>query len=347
MRITEVGSGLRALEITAERELGGRIAGLFYLIFAFTVPLLVLIPGADVSNESAVLACCAFSAVWGALCLTVIPWPTVHPLVWHFSSTLGLPLTAITVAATGGADSPARFYLLFVVVYAAYFYPPKEALPHLLACVVVLLLPLVYEPSAVDNGLLAESMILAPAFLLLGALIMAGKEVMVDLSRHDPLTGLVNRRVFEQRLDGPLESRGSAHFGLMLCDLVAFKSVNENYGHPEGDRVLREAAAALESTVRDCDVVARLGGDEFAVVVDDADDLTMQALASRLRRTLREQGAKLGLHGFDLEVSLGWAIFPTDATSGEDLVVLADKALRDDKHSNGSGREWAVQGSNL
>ena len=52
-------------------------------------------------------------------------------------------------------------------------------------------------------------------------------------------------------------------------------------------------------------------------------------------------------YGFDLEVSLGWAIFPTDATSSEDLVVVADMALRESKRSHGGGREWAVQGSNL
>jgi diguanylate cyclase (GGDEF)-like protein len=333
MRLSELGRGLRALAVTEERELGGRIAGLLYLTAAVTVPLLLLIPGTPVDSAAAVLACSGFSIVWGVLCLAVIPWPTVHPLVSHFSSGMGLPLTAITVAATGGAESPARFYLLFVVVYASYFYPPREALPHLLGCVVVLLLPLAYDPDAVQSGVLAETLVLGPAFLLLGALIMAGKEVMLDLSRHDPLTGLVNRRVFEQRLDGSLDGRGSRRFGLMLCDLVGFKSVNDRHGHPEGDRVLRETAAVLEAAVRTSDVVARLGGDEFAVVVDGADDRAMSALAGRLREALRAAGAQLGLDGFELSASIGWAIFPTDADSGKSLVALADEALREDKRA--------------
>jgi diguanylate cyclase (GGDEF)-like protein len=344
MRFAEVGSGLRSLEVDEERELAGKVAGLLYLTAAATVPLLLVMPGVDVDSAAAVLACSGYSVVWGVLCLTVIRWPTVHPLISHFSNAMGLVLTAITVAATGGADSPARFYLLFVVVYASYFYPPKEAVPHLLGCVAVLLLPLAYDPHAVDAGLLAETMVLAPAFLALGALIMAGKQVMVELSRHDPLTGLLNRRVFEQRLGGSLDGRSGRHFGLMLCDLVSFKSVNDRHGHPEGDRVLRETAAALQASVRTGDVVARLGGDEFAVVVAGADDPTMRALASRLRAALRDYGAKLGLGDFELEASIGWAVFPTDATSGKELVAHADQALRDDKHSNGARGEAAAVG---
>ena len=332
-KLNEAVRGLRALEVSEERELAGRVAGLLYLTGAFTVPLLLLLPGVDVDSAAAVLAASGFSLVWGVACLLVIPWPTVNPLVSHLSSGMGLPLTAITMAGTGGADSPARFYLLFIVFYASYFYPPREAIPHLVGCIAVLLLPLAYDPDAVGSGLLAELVVLAPAFLVLGGLIMAGKQVMLVLSRHDPLTGLVNRRAFEQRLEHSLDGRGR-RFGLMLCDLDSFKSVNDRHGHPEGDRVLRETATALLATVRGDDVVARLGGDEFAVVVDDADDRTMTALAERLRTELRRAGESLGLSGYELGASIGWAIYPGDGASGRDLVVLADEALRREKHTS-------------
>jgi diguanylate cyclase (GGDEF)-like protein len=335
MRIGELGKGLRALEVSEERSLAGRAAGFLYLTGALTVPLLLVLPGVEVESPAAVLTCSSISMLWGILCLTVIRWPTVNPLVSHFSNAMGLALTAVTVWATGGADSPARFYLLFVVVYASWFYPPKEAVPYLVACVVLLLVPLAYDPNAVDAGLLAETVILAPAFLLLGGLIIGGKSVMVELSRHDPLTGLVNRRVFDQQLGGSLTGRGSPRFGLMLCDLVSFKEVNDRHGHPEGDRVLRETAGALQATVRAGDVVARLGGDEFAVVVDGADDQTMSALAERLRDALRTRGDTLGLPDFELEASIGWAIYPADAESGKSLVAHADEALRCDKRANG------------
>jgi diguanylate cyclase (GGDEF)-like protein len=341
-RLTEAVRGLRALEVTEERELAGRVAGLLYLTAAVTVPLLLVMPGMHVDSVPAALAASGFSLLWGLACLLWIPWPTVHPLVSHLSSAMGLPLTAITMAATGGAESPARFYLLFIVFYASYFYPPREAFPHLIGCIAVLLVPLAYDSNAVQSGLLAETLVLAPAFLVLGGLIMGGKDVMLVLSRHDPLTGLVNRRVFEQRLVSSVDGRASGRFGLMLCDLDSFKSVNDRHGHPEGDRVLRQTAMALQATVRAGDIVARVGGDEFAVVVDGADDRTMSALAERLRAELARAGRQLGLNGFELEASIGWALYPGDGSSGQDLVARADEALRREKGLGGNSRRRRV-----
>ena len=122
----------------------------------------------------------------------------------------------------------------------------------------------------------------------------------------------------------------------MLCDLDSFKSVNDRHGHPEGDRVLRAAYHALLATVRADDVVARVGGDEFAIVVAGGDDRTMSALADRVGTELQRASAELGIDGFDLEASVGWALFPGDATSVDELVVLADRGLRDRKQKIGA-----------
>jgi len=329
-------SGLRALEVDEERELAGRVAGLLYLIAAVTVALLLLVPGAPVDSLSAVLALSAVGAVWGVICLFVIPWRSVNPLVSHVSSGMGLPLTAVAMAATGGADSPARFYLLFIVFYVSYFYPPREAIPHLVGCVVVLLLPLTYDEGAIEQGLLAETLVLTPTFCVLGGLIMGGRQILLALSRNDPLTGLVNRRAFEQRLLTSTDGRGSSRsFGLMLCDLDSFKSVNDRHGHPEGDRVLREAAGALRATVRAEDVVARVGGDEFAIVVEGADEEMMRAMAERVRDELARAGERVNLEGYDLAASLGWAIYPRDTRCRHELVSRADVALREQKASHG------------
>ena len=332
----EAGGGLRALEVTEERELAGRVAGLLYLIAAATVALLLLVPGTPVDSLSAVLALSAVGAIWGITCLFAIPWRSVHPLVSHVSTGMGLPLTAAAMAATGGADSPTRFYLLFVVFYVSYFYPPREAIPHLVGCVLVLLVPLTYDQGAIEQGLLAETLVLTPTFLVLGGLIMGGRQILLELSRNDPLTGLVNRRAFEQRLVNSTDGRGDSRpFGLMLCDLDSFKSVNDRHGHPEGDRVLREAAEALRATVRSEDVVARVGGDEFAIVVKDADEEMMRAMADRLDRELALAGTRVKLDGYELAASLGWAIYPRDTPCRKELVSLADIALREQKAARG------------
>jgi diguanylate cyclase (GGDEF)-like protein len=324
--------GLRALEVAEERELAGRVAGLLYLVGAVTVSLLMLVPGTEHSDWPVVLAVAAVAAAWGLVCLFVIPWGRVHPLLSHLSSTLGLPLTAVAMAVTGGAESPARFYLLFIVFYCSYFYPPREAIPHLVGCVVVLLLPVLYDSNAIEGGLLGETLVLVPTFFVLGGLIMGGKRIVLELARHDALTSLVNRRAFEQRLQESLAQRRSPDgFGLMLCDLDSFKEFNTRHGHPEGDRVLCEAARALTYAVRDGDLVARLGGDEFAIVVPGADDAGMEALAERVRARFAEANGRLSLPGCALSASFGWALFPRDADSPERLVAKADLAMRQAK----------------
>jgi diguanylate cyclase (GGDEF)-like protein len=328
--------GLRALQVAEERELAGRVAGLLYLVGAATVSLLLLVPGTDTSGPGVVMVLATVAASWGLLCLFVIPWRRIHPLLSHLSSGLGLPLTAAAMAATGGAESPARFYLLFVVFYVSYFYPPREAIPHLVGCVAVLLLPLAYDSNAVDQGLLGETLVLVPTFFILGGLILGGKLIMLELARHDALTGLVNRRAFGQRLEESLRRRRRTDsFGLLLCDLDEFKEVNTRHGHPGGDRALCEAAVALRAAVRDGDLVARLGGDEFAIVAPAADDAGMNALADRVRGELENANERLGLSGCELSASFGWALFPEDADTAEGLVAFADLALRNAKESGG------------
>jgi diguanylate cyclase (GGDEF)-like protein len=333
--------GLRALQVTEERELAGRVAGMLYLTAAATISLLPLLPGVD-ADWPVVVALAGYSVIWGLLCFFVIPWRRVNPLVSHFSSGMGLVLTAIGMAATGGADSPARFYLLFIVVYASYFYPPREAIPHLVGCIAVLMLPLAYESNAVDEGSLAETVILAPTFFVLGGLIMAGKQIVLELARHDALTSLVNRRAFVQRLQESITGRRRADrnaFGLMVCDLDEFKLVNTRYGHPVGDRVLQEAAKALTSAVRGDDLVARLGGDEFAIVAAGADDPGMEALAKRVAARMEEADGRLGLTDYTLSACFGWALFPRDGDSSERLVAKADRALREAKSEAVPARE--------
>jgi diguanylate cyclase (GGDEF)-like protein len=88
------------------------------------------------------------------------------------------------------------------------------------------------------------------------------------LSTTDALTGLPNRRGFDQQLDRYLKRRDNEHFGLVILDLNDFKAINDKYGHNSGDVALQLAATALAETVRPGDFVARTGGDEFAILID-------------------------------------------------------------------------------
>lgn len=328
---------LRGLEIVEERSLAGRLAGILYLTAAATIVLLPLLPGGGTSHWPVVLGAAGLGTVWGALCLTLVPWERAHPLVSHVSTFLGLPLTAVAMAATGGADSPAKYYLLFIVVFASSFYPLREAVPYLIGCILVHALPLVYEPGAVREGLLGELLIVAPTYLVLGGLIISGKRLIVSLRERarrlsllDPLTELPNRRALleamEERVGG---ERASDALGLLLVDIDRFKDANTLFGHPGGDRVLCETGNALRHVVRaEEDIAARLGGDEFAIVARGATEEGMRRLADRVLDRIREVDGELDLLGFRLSVSIGWARSPGDAETVDELLAAADLCMR-------------------
>jgi diguanylate cyclase (GGDEF)-like protein len=328
---------LRALEMVEERALGGRLAGTLYVTGAITASSMLLLPGVETSHWRLVLSLAGIGLAWALACFFLIPWERASPLVSHFSCALGFPITAIAVAATGGASSPAVFYLLFIVGYCAYFYRRREAIPYLFACIAVHSLPLFYDANAVDEGLVAQLLILGPTYLLLGGLIIVGKERLVELrdearrlSLADPLTGLANRRALIDLLEASTAGgRAKDPVGLVLVDLDGFKEANTMYGHPGGDTALIAAAGALQSAARSEDMVSRLGGDEFAIVARGLSADGLDALAVRVLSAVREAGTRLvGMPAYALRCSVGCALYPDDARDVDELVATADLCMR-------------------
>lgn len=144
------------------------------------------------------------------------------------------------------------------------------------------------------------------------------------LATHDPLTGLANRRSFEDVLDREINRarRRSEPLTLAMVDIDHFKSVNDSFGHPTGDAVLRAVGTALVVNTKSFDVVARLGGDEFAVILPTCAASDAQSVAERLRRVCSESAATL-----TVTVSVGWAACPDDGIDTLSLVAAADSAL--------------------
>jgi diguanylate cyclase (GGDEF)-like protein len=327
---------LGGLAISEERRLAGRMAGALYLVGAVTALTLLPLPHVPREHWPVLVACSLVGLAWGTACLTVIDWPTVKPIVSHFSSSMGFPLTVAAVAATGGASSPARFYGLFILVYAAYFYAPREAVPYVAGVVAMHALPLLYDRGAAGGGYLAEFIVMAPTYIVLGGLLIAGKAVLVELRDHatalahrDSLTGLANRRALMDTLERDLGGRRRRdRLGLVLLDLDNFKDVNTHFGHQGGDRVIGAAGRGLLRAAREGDVVARLGGDEFAVVALDVDDLALRELAERLVAAIRGAFDELNMPGLSVTASAGYAGTPDDAHDVERLIAVADGAMR-------------------
>lgn len=157
----------------------------------------------------------------------------------------------------------------------------------------------------------------------------------------DPLTGLANRRLFNQTLSAKFEAARQQHIqlSLLMLDLDHFKHVNDEHGHPAGDAVLKNVARALKRVARRDDLVARIGGEEFAIVLHETDGRGAKAAAERCLTAIREMDTRWEDESLRITISVGAAAFDASAhASPEQLVALADAALYDAKRS---GRDRA------
>jgi diguanylate cyclase (GGDEF)-like protein/PAS domain S-box-containing protein len=170
----------------------------------------------------------------------------------------------------------------------------------------------------------------------------AARAHIYHLAHHDPLTGLLNRAAFTERLQALMSSdrAGDAAGALLFIDLDHFKRVNDSLGHVAGDQLLQTLAQRLLSLLRSSDLVARFGGDEFVVLLpgalsrDDVDDVACKLLAAL--------GAPVVLEGRPISVtpSLGIALYPQHAQSATDLVKHADAALYEAKRQGRATHRW-------
>ena len=151
------------------------------------------------------------------------------------------------------------------------------------------------------------------------------------LATRDPLTGLRNRREFERLLaDEWLRSaRFKRSFALVICDIDFFKKVNDTYGHPAGDAVLKHVASLLTGQLRSVDHLARVGGEEFAIIMVETDARGAEETMKRLLVLMSESPCTLpdSTQSISVTMSAGIAMMPVDAEDTKALFEAADKAL--------------------
>jgi len=151
----------------------------------------------------------------------------------------------------------------------------------------------------------------------------------------DPLTGLYNRRLFEESFEKELNRarRYGQPLGLVILDLHRFKEVNDKHGHPRGDEVLRATATTLKKALRTSDSAFRIGGDEFALLLPQTDSAQALALSRRVETVFLEMVQPLQL-AVSVGMDHGVAIFPQDAEQADQLIRIADERLYRQKHAN-------------
>jgi diguanylate cyclase (GGDEF)-like protein len=163
-----------------------------------------------------------------------------------------------------------------------------------------------------------------------------------ELANTDPLTGLANRRQFEQALHEAIAAPPGADsvHAVLLLDLNGFKSVNDVYGHPAGDDVLVEVARRLSAAMRQGDLLARLGGDEFAIIARHlAGPEAANSIAIRVMRSLEPAVDVRSTH-HRIGTGIGIALVPRDGTDAEDILRKADIALYRAKSDKRTGAHF-------
>jgi diguanylate cyclase (GGDEF)-like protein len=276
----------------------------------------------------------ALALVSGGVCL-VIPWQRLPRESLHVVCAVG----AIEVLLSVWFGDPIfAWYYIFVVIFAAYVFQTRREVALQLAFAILLML----APSVFDNDgeqhPLADLVVQVPALTLATIVVVAlreqlerSREAYRFLSRHDPLTGVGNYRQLHQALTAELarHSRSDRRFALILLDLDDFKVLNDSFGHLAGDRILCNVAEVLTESIRPGDTIARHGGDEFSVIAPE----TSAAEASSLGLRLEEAVQRVVAGEQNLTASSGYAIYPDDGTSADELMAAADDALKREKRS--------------
>jgi diguanylate cyclase (GGDEF)-like protein/PAS domain S-box-containing protein len=154
-------------------------------------------------------------------------------------------------------------------------------------------------------------------------------ERIKEMAFNDPLTGLPNRLLFKDRIEQALATarRYNRGFAVMYLDLDKFKEINDRYGHSTGDLVLKSVAARFRSVLRESDTVARFGGDEFVILQPVVDGPSDAADLARKLSVATQEPITVDGHTVDARVSIGIALYPSDARSIEELMESADRAL--------------------
>lgn len=259
-----------------------------------------------------------------------------RPQLWAAAGWAMAPLIiAVCAALTGAASSPALMWLALPVSTLGARFEPR-GVRHGVAYTIVLLL-IVTVGLDHDTVLERPEELIFPFALIISMAILGGAALQSEREHRrvaviDPLTGLLNRSAFAQRLgelQHQIDQGAESSLGFLVADVDHFKRINDQHGHPVGDAVLRDVAYAMRSELRAFDLIYRLGGEEFAILLPGADLEKTREIAERLRVAV----AQSSTGGVSVTMSFG-----AGAVSGNDvrlaqLYTQADAALYEAKRA--------------
>jgi diguanylate cyclase (GGDEF)-like protein len=255
---------------------------------------------------------------------------------------IGVLLIAAALATTPGAGDGAILYV-WPVLWTTFFFGPRGGVA--IVCFVglahagtLLVLPAASSYPGRWLDVMATAAVLVVVTTILVRRNRELLETVANEARTDALTGLLNRRGFDERAEIELTRarRDGSSIAVVIFDIDYFKRINDEWGHKTGDAVLARTSAILAASARDIDVVARMGGEEFAVLMPECDEEGAANLADRTRDAVAKAGSS-GLPAVRLSAGLAAGTAPETA---QELLQAADVALYRAKRA---GRDRTVR----
>jgi len=275
-------------------------------------------------------------------------WVRRHTAPWWAIGTvvaLGSVVVMVTMVSVPGRSAAYVTYFVWLGIFSFYFLRARWALAQ------TAWMALLYAGAVVADDQQGEMELWVNGVattLGVGVLVLALRmriamlvRRLEETARTDQLTGLPNRRAFDERLASELArlDRSEEVVSLLILDLDHFKALNDTSGHISGDRALKSVADVIRSRIRVVDWPARIGGDEFAIVLPGADEREAMQVAERIRTGIDDAFAG---EEVPLAVSVGGAARRGSRIDGEELLSEADGALYDTKRRGGAGVSFRV-----
>jgi diguanylate cyclase (GGDEF)-like protein len=265
--------------------------------------------------------------------------------LWPVQATLATSIVLLSVGtATSRPIGLGPLFYLWPLVYAAYFFTPRQVVLSFLLMVSSLAMALILNASATarsDTLIRTSISVGGIAALILFMRLREGRlrDELALLAETDPLTGLLNRRALDPRLRRLTDEavRDGAPLSIAVIDVDHFKTINDDHGHIAGDEALKRITNVLLALASQGDPVARLGGDEFVVALPGRDLREARAWANQIVGDLRGEASAAGIA---ITVSVGLAGLDDHAQTPDAMLRRADAAVYAAKAADGARAAW-------